>query len=49
VLDVREKCLYNGVKFEFRQCGSNFVKDEKPYQLPVRQLMAQARKANIHT
>mgnify|MGYP002409036340 FL=1 len=49
VLDVREQCLRQGVKFEFRQCGSNFVKDGKLYQLPVRQLMAQARKANINT
>jgi len=24
VLDVREQCLRQGVKFEFRQCGSNF-------------------------
>ena len=48
VLDVREQCLRQGVKFEFRQCGSNFVKDGKLYQLPVRQLMAQARKANIN-
>ncbi|WP_312943063.1 DUF5131 family protein [Oscillibacter sp.] len=49
VLDVREQCLRQGVKFEFRQCGSNFVKDGKLYQLPVRQLMSQARKANINT
>lgn len=48
VLDVREQCLRQGVKFEFRQCGSNFVKDGKLYQLPVRQLMSQARKANIN-
>lgn len=49
VLDVREQCLRQGVKFEFRQCGSNFVKSGKLYQLPVRQLMSQARKANINT
>jgi len=49
VLDVREQCLRQGVKFEFRQCGSNFVKDGKLYQLPVRQLMSQAREANINT
>ena len=49
VLDVREQCLRQGVKFEFRQCGSNFVKDGKLYQLPARQLMSQARKANINT
>lgn len=49
VLDIREQCLRQGVKFEFRQCGSNFVKDGKLYQLNVRQLMSQARKANINT
>jgi len=49
VLDVREQCLRQGVKFEFRQCGSNFIKDGKLYQLPVRLLMSQARKANINT
>lgn len=49
VLDVREQCLRQGVKFEFRQCGSNFVKDGKLYQLSVHQLMSQARKANINT
>jgi protein gp37 len=49
VLDIREQCLRQGVKFEFRQCGSNFVKDGKLYQLNVRQLMSQARKADINT
>jgi len=49
VLDVRQQCLRQGVPFEFRQCGSNFVKDGRLYQLSVRQLMAQARKANINT
>jgi len=46
---MREQCLRQGVKFEFRQCGSNFVMDGKLYQLPVRQLMSQDRKANINT
>lgn len=49
VLDVRQQCLRHGVKFEFRQCGSNFIKGGKLYQLNVRQLMSQARKANINT
>ena len=49
VLAVREQCQRQGVKFEFRQCGSNFIKDGKMYQLHVRQLMSQARKANINT
>jgi protein gp37 len=49
VLDVREQCLRQSVKFAFRQCGSNFIKDGELYQLSVRQLMSQARKANIDT
>lgn len=49
VLDVRQQCLRQNVQFEFRQCGSKFFKDGRLYQLSVRQLMAQARKANINT
>lgn len=49
VLDVREQCIESGVKFEFRQCGTNFIKDGRQYQLNVRQLCSQARKANIDT
>ncbi|MGO5051026.1 DUF5131 family protein [Lachnospiraceae bacterium LCP25S3_G4] len=49
VLSIREQCIKNGVKFEFRQCGSNFIKDEKLYKINVRQLCSQARKANINT
>lgn len=49
VLDIREQCLRKKVPFEFRQCGSNFIKDGKCYQLNVRQLMSQARKAGINT
>jgi len=49
VLDIREQCIKNKVKFEFRQCGSNFIKNGKLYQVNVRQLCSQARKANINT
>lgn len=49
VLSIREQCLRNGVRFEFRQCGTNFIKDGTMYKLNVRQLCAQARKANINT
>ena len=48
VLSVREQCLRQNVSFEFRQCGTHFIKDGKEQVLPVMALMAQARKANIN-
>lgn len=48
VLDVRQQCMEAGVHFEFRQCGTNFIKDGKNYHLRVRELCSQARKANIN-
>lgn len=47
VLSVREQCISANVPFEFRQCGTHFIKDGKEYILPVRELGAQARRANI--
>ena len=47
VLSVREQCISANVPFEFRQCGTHFIKDCKEYILQVRELGAQARKANI--
>lgn len=47
VLSVREQCVSANVPFEFRQCGTHFIKDGKEYVLQVRELGAQARKANI--
>lgn len=49
VLSIREQCIRRNVKFEFRQCGSNFIKNGKLYKLNVRQLCSQAKKANINT
>ena len=49
VLSLRDQCIASGVKFEFRQCASNFIKDGTLHRLPVNQLAAQARKANIDT
>lgn len=49
VLFIREQCIKHDVKFEFRQCGSNFIKEGILYKLNVRQLCSQARKANINT
>jgi len=48
VLSIRAQCIEQKVAFQFRQCGSNFVKDGKLYRLPVKLLTSQARKANIN-
>ncbi|MGD1820424.1 MAG: DUF5131 family protein [Pleomorphochaeta sp.] len=47
VLDIREQCIDANTAFSFRQCGTNFLKDNKLYKLNTRLLMSQARKANI--
>ena len=41
------KCLRKNVNFTFRQLGTNFLKDGKLYHLKRKDLMSQARKANI--
>ena len=48
VLSIREQCVNKGVHFEFRQCGTHFLKDGKEYTLNVRSLCSQAKKANIN-
>lgn len=48
VLDIRSQCRQAGVHFEFRQCGTYFIKDGKQYTLSVRDLMSQAKKADIN-
>ncbi len=48
VLAIRAQCIEQKVAFQFRQCGSNFIKDGKLYRLPVKLLTSQARKANIN-
>jgi protein gp37 len=47
VLSIRQECINKGVYFEFRQCGTHFIKDGKSYILNVRQLCSQAKKAGI--
>ena len=47
VLGIREQCIRKNVSFEFRQCGTNFVKDGKEYKLQTKDLCTQARKAGI--
>lgn len=47
VLDIREQCVRKQVAFEFRQCGTHFIKDGKQYKLQTKDLCSQARKAGI--
>lgn len=47
VLSIREQCIRTKTAFTFRQCGTHFIKDGKMYNLSVRYLCSQARKANI--
>ena len=48
VLNVREQCVRKNVNFEFRQCGTHFIKDGKQYKLQTKDLCKQARLANIN-
>ena len=48
VLQIRQQCISRNVHFEFRQCGTHFIKDGKSYTLSTRDLCSQARKANIN-
>lgn len=48
VLDIREQCADARTHFEFRQCGTHFIKDGRMYTLRVRDLGSQARKAGIN-
>lgn len=48
VLDIRNQCIEKNVSFEFRQCGTHFIKDGKEYLLKTNELCQQARKANIN-
>lgn len=48
VLSLREQCIRQNVSFEFRQCGTHFIKDGREYTLQKKDLCSQARKANIN-
>jgi len=48
VLEIREQCRRQGVRFEFRQCGTHFIKDGKQYKLAVKDLCSQAKKAGLN-
>lgn len=48
VLDIREQCIKANVDFEFRQCATHFIKDDKEYTLAYNQLGRQAKAAGIN-
>lgn len=45
VLSIREQCIAKGVHFQFRQCGTYFIKDGKKYTLNVRDLCLSSKKS----
>ncbi len=47
VLNIRAQCMNKQVPFQFRQCGTNFRANGKTYRLKTRDLVSQAKKANI--
>ncbi len=47
VLNIRKQCVNKNVSFEFRQCGTHFVKDGKIYKIQTKDLTKQAKLANI--
>lgn len=47
VLNIREQCIRKNVNFEFRQCGTYFIKEGKQYTLQTKDLIKQAKLANI--
>ncbi len=42
------QCIRKRVNFEFRQCGTYFIKDDRQYKLQTKDLCKQARLANIN-
>ncbi len=46
VLDIKEQCIRKNVNFEFRRCGTYFIKDGKQYKIQTRGLCRQARLAD---
>jgi len=47
VLDIRQQCINKNVDFEFRQCGTYFIKDGMKYKIQTKDLIKQAKLANI--
>ncbi len=47
VLSLRKQCIEANVSFEFRQCGTHFIKDGKQYRIKTKDFMKQAKLSNI--
>ena len=47
VLKLREQYIRQDVNFEFRQCGTHFLKEGKQYKLQTKDLCKQAKLAGI--
>lgn len=45
IVRLKQQCDFYGVKFDYHQTGSNFVKDGKRYRIPHRKEYEQAKKA----
>lgn len=48
VLDIRKQCINKKIDFEFRQCGTHFIKENKLYNIQTKDLCKQAKLANIN-
>lgn len=48
VLNIRNQCIRKKVDFEFRQCGTYFIKDSKRYTLKTMELRKLAKLENIN-
>lgn len=48
VLSLRDQCIHTNTSFEFKQCGTYFIKDHKLYHLHTKDLCTQAKKAGIN-
>ena len=48
VLDIKRQCYNHRINFTFRQCATNFIKDEQLYHLNTKTLVKQAKKAAIN-
>ncbi len=48
VLNIRNQCINKNISFEFRQCGTNFIKDNKLYKIQTKDLCQNARLFNIN-
>lgn len=49
VLNIRNQCIKKQVKFEFRQCGTHFIEQNKLTYLKTRDLCRLAREKQINT